>query len=141
MSHVIQEQIALADKVVLSKTVYEAVRHALPQANTYVLKAEFNRMFYSPALRRQLIKSGKSLSNRNVVIHDIRNEIERRPKVLAQRVRAKTSKIYSTSQGAPEKKDLLNRYLDKQQSIICGTEKKEKRGVQHIIGKLPPKQA
>lgn len=52
MSQVIQEQIALAEKVVLSKSVYDAVRQALPHANTFVLRAEFDRMFYSPALRR-----------------------------------------------------------------------------------------
>lgn len=98
----------------LSKTVYDSVKQSLPHANTFVLKAEFNRMFYSPALRRQLTKAGKSLSNRNVLLHNIRKEIENRPKQLAQRTSLiKIGKVRPASQGAPEKKDLLDRYLDK----------------------------
>lgn len=130
MARVIQEQIALAEKVVLSKTVYEAVRQALPHANAFVLRAEFNRMFYSPALKRQLARSGKVLSNRNVVLHDIRNEIEHRPERLARRsLLAKASKTHNFSQGAPDKKDILGRYLDKQRRIVSSAENRGKRSV------------
>ncbi|CAL6101520.1 Hypothetical_protein [Hexamita inflata] len=76
ISIIIQNEIAKRKQVVLSKEVYNAVQIQLgAKYNEFVLKATFDRIFYSPRVKEILKKQNKQLSNRKIIIEQTLEEL------------------------------------------------------------------